>query len=205
MVFTNIFEGEEVREKVSRITDFSTALGSLLSMVCDGFGELQSDSVSQQLSIQGFVEKIQKHTEDIAGLHDYNVKQESNKDSHTNLMNELQQFILDFSTSSEQLRSEISNLRLTTKNELFATQGAMEKLFLEALEKMPAGGGAPTVSGGGVGKTIIVNAEGRSLVTLYIYMYRYIYMWCALGPVLTTEQMDRYSTCVYTPMLLSPR
>ena len=168
MVFTNIFEGEEVREKVSHITDFSASLGNLLSMVCDGFGELQSESVGQQVTIQGFLDKIQKHTDDIAQLREYNENQDSNKDSHANLLKELQQFILDFSTSSEQLRSEISNLRLTTKNELFATQGAMEKLFMEALDKIPSTGGssAPPVTSN---KTIIVNTEGETASLYMIY------------------------------------
>lgn len=161
MVFINAFEGTDVREKVAHITEFSSALGHLLGMMCDGFGELQSESVEHQQLMTTFVAKIDKHTADIARLHEYNEKQENNKGSHADLMNDLQQFILDFGATSEQLRTELSALRVSTKQELFATQGAIEKLFSEALANMPA----PSVSASG-GKAIVMTGaptgDGRS-------------------------------------------
>lgn len=51
-------------------------------------------------------------------------------------MQDLQKFIIEFTSSTELLRNDVSGLRLMTKNELYSMQGAMEKLFGEALIKM---------------------------------------------------------------------
>jgi hypothetical protein len=70
-------------------------------------------------------------------LNDHNKQQDENKESHKNLMGDLQKFILDFTGATEALRSEVSSLRTSTKNDIFAAQGAIEKMFLDAIANLP--------------------------------------------------------------------
>ena len=157
MVFVNTFEGEEIRQKVAHISEFSNSLGGLLGLMCDGFNEIQSDSVEKKAQLQEFVNQMEKQSVEISKLQEQHTSDENNKESHANLIAQLQQFILDFGDTSESLRSELSSLRVTTKNELYATQGAMEKLFTDAIAKLPMSGANSNITN----KTVVFNTEEK--------------------------------------------